>query len=162
VQYDDPHINDAGQVSFRGSGVQVGSGGTVTTVADTSGSYSAFYDFGTYPGSDFESPGITGGGTVVFAAVLKSGVAGIFTGSDSTTDAIIRTGDPLFGSTLEDVGFWGGVSDNGYVAFEYKLANGLSGEAVATPVPEPAGFSLIVLGTLTLLAMQRPVRHARA
>ena len=65
-------------------------------------------------------------------------VEGIFTGPDKVADKVIGTGDPLFGSVVSAIaesqvaGRF--LNDNGQVAFSYKLSNGLSGIAVATPV----------------------------
>lgn len=72
-------INDAGQVTFgavssTGPGIFVGSGGPLTTIADTTGRFSFF---------GFSS--IDGQGNVTFFANTRDGHSGFFTGPGGTT-----------------------------------------------------------------------------
>jgi hypothetical protein len=135
-----PSINNAGVVAFFGcmedSGCAIdqpsaesiftGTGGPLTTIADTSG-----------PFSHFGNPSINNAGTVVFLALLEAGGSGIFTGPDPVADQVIATGDLLFGSTVVSLGFLQGLglNDAGQVAFFATLANGESGIFRADPVP---------------------------
>ena len=56
----------------------------------------------------------------------------------------------------------GGLNDGGQVAFFYGLDNGVSGLAVATPVPEPMSLGLAAVGGLTLLRRRRGRTYTRA
>ena len=105
---------------------------------------------------------INNAGDIAFAAGF-GGVGGIYTGTSPATDFVIRVGDPLFGSTLTGYSFGSdGLNDLGQVAFYYALANGRSGIAIATPVPEPgsvalAATALVALGVLS----RRPTRRSQ-
>jgi hypothetical protein len=71
---------------------------------------------------------------IAFLATLTDGKAGIFTGCDSTADAVIKVGDPLEGSTVTGLSFSrGGYSDSGKIAFTAFLASGVRGCFVASP-----------------------------
>jgi hypothetical protein len=87
------------------------------------------------------SPSINDHGTVAFWASLdNAGGVGLFTGPDPVNDAIIRSGDSLFGSTVVNVKIApDGFNNSGQAAFAYLLADGRLGYALATPaIPEPA------------------------
>ena len=74
-----PSINDAGTVAFLANiGVFTGSGGSTTTIADTSGRFS-FLSF----------PSITNTGTVAFQAFLDAGGSGIFMSDGTTTTTVV-------------------------------------------------------------------------
>lgn len=113
-------INDAGDVAFlanlKGGGQAIlkSSGGVLTTVADTSGPYSAL-----------NRVSINNNGTVAFRATLRAGGAGIFTGPDPVADKIFAIGDPLFGSTVRAflVPASRGLNDAGQLAFGAQLAD---------------------------------------
>ena len=86
---------------------------------------------------------------VAFAALLKAGGRGIYTGPDILNDKVISTGETLFGQSLTSVGP-GGIygktfNDAGQVAFLYTLSNGAQGIALATPVPEPRSARALLL-----------------
>ena len=129
-----PHVNAAGAVAFLGS---VGDAravfvrdpdGAVRTIATGAGAFNAL-----------AGVSINAAGSVAFKALLDPvGAAapaeGVYTGGDPVGDKVVQTGDPLFGSTVTDVGFTDGLSDAGEVAFTYALADGRSGVAVARPV----------------------------
>jgi hypothetical protein len=146
-------INDAGIVAFGanfdsgGGGIVTGGGGQLTPIADSSGPYDNLRAV----------PDINNSGTVAFWATLDAGGHGIFTGPDPVNDKVIRTGDPLFGSTVTYLGFLHGLNDNGDVAFVYNLANGVSGVAVAA-IPEPVGPVFILIGALVRFATPAPAR----
>jgi hypothetical protein len=91
---------------------------------------------------------INNAGGIAFAGSV-GGVGGIYTGTNPLTDAVVRFGDSLFGSTVTELSFGSdGLNDLGQVGFYYKLANGRSGMAIATPVPEPGSLALAVVGAV--------------
>lgn len=150
-----PSINDVGTVAFRagldagGEGIFTSSGGSITTIADSSGLFSSF-----------RSVSINNSGMLAFEANLDSGGFGIFTGTNPIADKVVAIGDPLFGSTVTFLGAFGqeGLNDAGEVAFFANLADGTSGifraesEDISTPpetVPEPAStLGLLAFGAL--------------
>ena len=68
-------------------------------------------------------------------------------------------GSPLFGSFVDKLLIdRESLSNNGRIAFVHTLTNGVSGVAVATPVPEPATAVMLVLGTGLLLFVRRTRR----
>jgi len=153
-----PSINTGGTVAFGatldagGQGIFTGSGGLTATIADDSG-----------PFRGFDWPSINTAGTVAFYATLDAGGHGVFTGDDAVGDKVIRTGEPLFGSTVTDVGFARGLNDNGDIAFYYQLANGTRGIAVARIIPEPASPTLLLAGLIAMF-LHRPAvtpKHRR-
>jgi len=158
---DDPAVNDNGRVAFVGydvfegqgvRGVYVGSGGAVSTVADSSGPLGTFGPF----------IGINNRDEVAFLAWLdggdlESGGSGIYTGPDVVADKVIAAGDPLAGSRVESLYYYGGINGTGQITFEYRLENGTQGIAVATPVPEPMGAAAAAAASL-LLFLRRPQR----
>lgn len=118
-----PAVNDQGQVAFWGldasfnAGIFVGDGGSLTSIAETSGEYS-FLGVG---------PSINDDGTVAFLGGLDLGDAGYFTSGGATTTLIadssgqfnfqrIPTLDNLFGEPV--------INDRGTVAFRADLDNG--------------------------------------
>ena len=138
-----PSINNAGTVAFRagtgGSGEGVfrasSTGGPPSLVADTTGAF-----------TDFLGVTINNAGTVAFRAGLNTGGDGIFTGPDASRDRVIGYGDTLFTSTVTRVEFVKeGLNDLGQIAFQYTLADGRIGIAVATPT-----------GILRILSITRP------
>jgi hypothetical protein len=98
-----PAINDSGAVAFRagldagGEGIFVGSGGSLTTIADSNG-----------PFANFELlPDLNAAGTAVFAAELDAGGRGVFTGNGGPTATIADSSGPynlLLGPAINDSG----------------------------------------------------------
>ena len=148
-------IDDTGTVVFTGirsaddlSGVFTGDGQTTTTVADSSGMYATFVN-----------PAINAGGHVAFLAYLKPGGSGIFTGPDASSDRVIRTGDPLLGSTVDNVWFASnGLNDEGAIAFFAHLTDGENVIARADPIPEP-NLSILLGAIPSLLLLRRRPSH---
>lgn len=91
---------------------------------------------------------INNAGGIAYIA-SPGGAMGIYTGTNPLTDAVIRIGDTLFGSTVTAITFGSdGLNDLGQVGFFYQLANGRTGMAIATPVPEPGSLTLVVTAML--------------
>ncbi|MBA3484792.1 MAG: hypothetical protein H0T51_23575 [Pirellulales bacterium] len=87
--------------------------------------------------------------------VAHLGVPGILTFGPSGNHTVIGHRDPLFGSTVENLGFYRGFNNRGDVAFNYSLANGVHGIAVARVIPEPASVALAPFA-LAAFARRRP------
>lgn len=101
-------INDSGVVAFAATldngvrGVFTGSGGPVTTVADSAGVYSHFGD-----------PDINNSGVVAFSATHDNGTSGVYTKNGSLVTTIETGG---IGSQFTGVGgAW--INESGTVAF---------------------------------------------
>jgi hypothetical protein len=104
-----PAINNAGVVVFvadvdsGGSGIFVGNGGPITTIADTSGAFSSFGS------SQAGRPSLNSSGDVAFRASNDSGTQGIYVGSGGaiTTVADVTngfTGSLVGKAVINDVG----------------------------------------------------------
>jgi hypothetical protein len=121
--FEEPSINESGTVAFYGEeftedfeqvfSVLTGSGGPLTTVADTTGPFSFF---------GFRGPAINNDGDVAFFAELDSNEfpppGGIFTGPDPVADRVIGTGDTLDGDTITSLTFCeSALSNSGQLAF---------------------------------------------
>jgi PEP-CTERM motif len=141
-------LNNAGTVAFSASldtgarGIFTSSGGLITTIVDSSGPFAFF----------FAEPSINDSGMVAFLGGLDSGGFGIFAGPDPA-DEVIRLGDRLLGSTVTRLILPpDGFNDSGQIAFQYFLANGLTGIARADPraIPEPGTLALLGLGVAGL------------
>ena len=95
-------------------------------------------------------------GVVAFLAFDSGGRHGVYIGDDPTADAVIRSGDPLFGSTVVRLDLTGlGINNNGDIAFGYRLADGREGVAVARIVPEPVGTGWLVTAGMVLLRRRK-------
>ncbi|HEX7285987.1 MAG TPA: choice-of-anchor tandem repeat NxxGxxAF-containing protein [Candidatus Angelobacter sp.] len=128
--FGDPVINDAGVVADSGGGgqgLEIFSGNARGVTARTDAT-SGFF-------ADFEHPSINNHGAVAFSTFEANGAQGIFvelTGGASPI-AVLQTGDPLFGSTVTAVSVGRfAFNDHFRLAFEYELADGRSGIAVAS------------------------------
>jgi hypothetical protein len=128
--FGDPVINDAGIVADAAGGagqVEILSGDAKGITARTDPSSQFFIDF--------EHPSINNRGAVAFSAFEANGGQGIFvelTGGASPV-AVLQTGDLLFGSTVTAVSVGRfAFNDHFRLAFEYELADGRSGIAVAS------------------------------
>ena len=100
-------------------------------------------------------------GKVAFVAEDAFG-RGIFLASGDSAPAIIRVGDPLFGSTVSQLFHLSlDAAGSGNIAFTYRLATGLLGIALASPVPEPGAMGLAMLACtaagLSRISHRRPV-----
>ena len=150
-------LNDAGTVAFSASldtgarGIFTGSGGLITTIADSSGPFAFF----------FAEPSINDNGLVAFLAATDMGSVGLFVGPDPAADEVISIGDRLFGSTVTRLILHpDGLNDSGQIAFSYFLADTRNGIALADPraISEPGTLALLGLG----LGALRFTRRRRA
>lgn len=129
-QFGDPVINEPGIVAdFAAGGTQLevfsGNGNGITVRNDPA---SALF-------IDLEHPSINNHGAIAFSALAADGSQEIFvelTGGASLV-AVLQSGDPLFGSTVTglSVGRFA-LNDHLQLVFEYELADGRSGIAVAS------------------------------
>jgi hypothetical protein len=97
-------------------------------------------------------------GTAAFEGIYAGG-RGIFTASESEFGAVIKTGNSLFGSPVTELGFsrLGFDPDgSGNIAFNYRLADGRQGVALAAVVPEPTSIGIWIVALATGV-----VRHRR-
>jgi hypothetical protein len=127
-QVDEPVLNDTGTTAFETrffdetgrfvDAIVTDDGPTQTTVADTSGSFIAFF---------FRPPSINNAGVVAFGAFLNDNqTSGIFTGPDVKKDVVIATGDKLDGAIIRSGGLHfceEGLNDSGQLAFIAELAD---------------------------------------
>jgi hypothetical protein len=74
------------------------------------------------------------------------GSEGIFAVPGADDGLVVAPGDNIFGSTLTFAGL-GDINDVGQIVFQYSLESGISGVAVATPVPEPSSLPLFLIAT---------------
>jgi hypothetical protein len=148
-----PGITNDGTVVFQarfdtgGTGIFKSQSAILTPVVDTTG-----------PFSGFRFLAANNHGQVAFIGMLDSAGQGIFVGPDPTADKVIRAGDALFGSTLTLIETSHALNDRGQIAFHYRLANGVSGIAVASPIPEPSTMVLIAAVGLSL-GTSKPIRR---
>lgn len=135
-----PITSVVGSGTFPFRGVINDSGSTVfySTASGTSGLYINGAS-GTQPfvtiGGEFtalsEVAAINNMGVVAFIGTTSAGV-GIYAGPDPVEDRLIGVGDALFGSTISSLELARhGLNDAGQLAFEYALASGVEGIAVA-------------------------------
>ena len=129
-----PAASDHGTVAFAatlragGAGIfTVDEGGRTTQIVNTDGA------FETCRGAL-----ITGAGAVVCIATPPGGTLGLFAGPDPEADRILALGDPLLGSTVEDLASNPvSVNDDGQVAIRVKLTDGRQLILRADPVVQP-------------------------
>jgi hypothetical protein len=121
-----PTLNDRGTVAFYRSAfdatgqfvsaIVTGSGGPLTTVADTTGPFGSF---------GFRPPSLDNNGSVAFLATLDDQVTtGIFVGPRVVQDRVIETGDKLDGGTVAGLLFCEeGLNDLGQLSFIATIAD---------------------------------------
>ncbi|MGD9126801.1 MAG: hypothetical protein PVH19_05420 [Planctomycetia bacterium] len=134
-------INNAGTVIFSGwldgggSGLYEYKNGHLNQLINTLDT--ALLTIGT--------PAINDRGEIAFAGKLDNGQKGLFVGFDLTQEPILLTGDQLDEQTIEDISFFRNLNNAGQLAFSVQYANGQSAIYIATPVPEPGMFTLLLV-----------------
>ncbi|HEY7403763.1 MAG TPA: choice-of-anchor tandem repeat NxxGxxAF-containing protein [Candidatus Angelobacter sp.] len=128
-QFGDPVINNAGRVADFAAG-----GTTIEVFSGNGRGITARNDPANNPFIDLEHPSMNNHGAVAFSALEANGAQDIFvelTGGASLVP-VLRTGDPLFGSTVTAVSVGRfAFNDHFRLVFEYELLDGRSGIAVA-------------------------------
>ena len=129
-QFGDPVINEPGiTADFAAGGTKLevfsGNGSSITARSDPASTLFI----------DVEHPSINNRGAIAFSTLAADGSQGIFvelTGGASLVP-VLQSGDPLFGSTVTalSVGRFA-FNDHLQLAFQYELADGRSGIAVAS------------------------------
>jgi hypothetical protein len=127
-----PSLSDEGVVAFHalldggaGEAILKGSGGPLTTVADTDGPFSSF---------GFNGPSVNSQGLVAFSASLDTGEQGLFIGPDPVRDRVIGTGDKFRGGAVTSLTFCReGLNNGGQLVFSAQLDDGRSVILRATP-----------------------------
>jgi hypothetical protein len=98
------------------------------------------------------------GQMVIFGQAGAGAIPALYAGTNPATDRILGVGDPLFGSTLQSIGFdladQEAFNNRGELAFGYTLADGHTGIAVVT-VPEPATLAALSLCALPIIGARR-------
>jgi hypothetical protein len=132
----EPTLNDDGTAAFETSffdeneqfvtAIVTGSGGPLTTVADTTGPFGSF---------GFRPPSINDREEVAYLAFLDDfQTSGIFVGPEATADRVIATGDQLDGAIVSNLTFCEeGLSNTGELAFIATLDE-LDGSGFRTAV----------------------------
>ena len=130
-----PVINDAGVILVQASLNTKDEGmekqlvlvekGERTVIASTEGPYAEF----------FSAHSLNNKGQIAFSALLDSGIAGIFTGSDPATDTVIRQGDELAGSRILQGPVLSNhaLNDEGVIVFFARLEDESEGIFLAKP-----------------------------
>ena len=123
-------------VYVGGNGIYTGSVGAtgaakVVDTDDTAPGHGAFTGVDIYPSIS--------GSNIAFSAGYSGGI-GLYLVSGGSLSALLNTGDALFGSTVSGFNLAAFGNDNNAIVFQYSLADGRSGIAVATvaTVPEPS------------------------
>jgi hypothetical protein len=178
-------LNDLGHVAFTSSltgtaggasddfGLYRGDGETLAQIVRKGDPIPN--DGATFNGIGFGSLASNAAGQTAFLAELSGtsddANAGIFLHDDQLgLVEIVRKGDDLFGSTIIAIEFtghrWpladderGGLNSLGQVAYRFTLADGRTGIAVASLVPEPARQALLIASAACALLRFRSCRH---
>ncbi len=162
----DVSLNDSGQVVYQDlqgstTSMYLSDGTSTSLIADTAGAYS-FFPY---------SASINNQGTTIFEASLDSGGGGLYSGSNSTLNRLIGSGDALEGSTITNMFFSNhGLNNANQIAFVANLANGRSviyradfvAATVATPEPSTWVMFLIGLGSVVWIHKRKRKRKRNA
>ncbi len=132
-------INTSGTVAFIGTlknfngAIYKSDGTTLTLIAQSSLSLP-------YRNFSFSKPSINSAGLVAFRAGLNPSGEGLFISDGITDTKVILVGDALFGSTVSTLSLsTTALNDSNQLAFQYTLATGASGVALATLQSAPTG-----------------------
>jgi hypothetical protein len=151
-------------VAFRGNdGLYVSHDGQVTR-AVREGDAVPGEPFGRFKGIP-QLFGVDVHGVVAFTGQWEGATRGYgaFVNRDGTITPVAKMGGTLFDQPVTTVLQTSLAIDphgSGRVVFGYRLANGVTGIAMATPVPEPAAAALAAAALLAGAARRRG-RHAR-
>ncbi len=137
-----PFINDHGQIAFRANEDATSQSGIFTVNQDGT-SLRTIVSTGNGPFSQVRAPIINDLGTVAFYGFTDAGGTGIFIGGDPVADKVIAVGDPLFGSTVNTLGFFRGINNRNEIVFNYTLADGRDGIARAQLTPPATPLSVV-------------------
>jgi len=124
-------------------------GGQVRVLASTQG---PFHDF-------MSLHALNNHGHIVFNAVLKSGLAGLFTGPNPVRDIVIKQGDHLWGAKIVEGPVFSnrGLNDAGQIVFYARLEDGTEGIYRADPNILPATGIIIKPGST--ISRSSPTLH---
>jgi hypothetical protein len=124
-------INQAGRLALIAktdggdSRLDVGDGSGFTTLIGTASS----------PLIELSEPHLNNNDLTAFSGRYALADEAIFAGPDLDDDRVIRSGETLFGETVEQL-MLGGLNDAGQIVFAYRTQT-LEGVAVASPILEP-------------------------
>ena len=103
---------------------------------------------------DFIYTAINDAGVVAALATPTGGAERLMLFKDGVRQTVLTVGDPLFDSTITDLGF-GDINNNEQLTFSATLADGRQVTVFAAPVPEPAAAGLLALGAGIALRRRR-------
>lgn len=148
-------INDAGHMIF--TAVPDGSGGTTSQIALFDGTgFQTLVDTADGQFTTITQTELNAADHFAFFGTATGNLNGIFTGPDALADRVVIEGQSLFGSTLTGTQFaLGGMNDVGQIVFRYGLADGRTGIAIATPVPEPVSAIGLASASFGLMLRRR-------
>lgn len=139
ISFFKPAINAAGTIVF--TAIDRGGNSAANNLYRITGELILADD--SQPWTSFDEIAINAAGEIAFYGQTSDGRRGIFSGPDPDVDAVIKIGDPLFGSTITLLRFNNKCFNrSGQVAFSYTLSSGVSGIALATPAPRIFSFDL--------------------
>ena len=154
--FDSAAMDNLGNVAFRGvtrtdvqSGIFSGDGAALTTLVNPAGPF------------DGVNPAyLNDHGTYAFLGVVGPSEFGIFTGPNPVADAVLLTGTPFDGATLNSIAFGfsrRALNDAGQIVFKGILSDGRVGIYVATPiaVPEPSSLVVLAIGGVLIGSWKR-------
>ena len=148
-----PDINTGGTVVFfadldtGGTGIFTNREGSFTadSIANSTTTNGGAFSF-------FINASINTARTIAFSATLDAGGSGVFARlpGGNAPFAVVQTGDSLFGSSVTRLSVSSsGLNDSNQLAFNYSLADGRFGIAVAQiVVPEAGTLALAAVGLL--------------
>lgn len=151
------YTDSSGFMPVVNHGIYTYTGGSLTTVVDTQtfiapdgNSFNSFYNL---TASD---------NALAFAGSYQEDMKrGIFISSGGVVETLLKSGDSLFGSTLQYVDISANSLEGNTLAFQYWLADGRVGIATATlnagsaAAPEPGTLFLLGLGGVVFFVKRR-------
>lgn len=143
------YIDTSGFMPVLYDGIFTYTGGSLTTLLDTQ------IDVGPDGTGFYQFTGLSSSGsTVAFAGDYRDGMrTGIFISSGGVIETLLKSGDSLFGSTVQALDLDTNGLDGNTLAFRYLLTDGRRGVATAqfslasASAPEPGTLVLLALGS---------------